>query len=174
MSICFSLWCHLLVKISSTLECFSTPIMLIYTFIYSFAYMNWKIVIFLLIKHGGHSKPPNIATNIRNSITYHNLYMTLKIPLYALVWKLSYDLEREIKFLKHFTVLVRLIGIWSRPKDENVLPEYTSQKIGLDLKISSLITSFHQTQFIWKAKLFGQTFFLQTLVWKTYFLFWQI
>ena len=97
--------------------------------------------------------------------------MTLKIPLYALVWKLSYDLEREIKFLKHFTVLVRLIGIWSRPKDENVLPEYTSQKIGLDLKISSLITSFHQTQFIWKAKLFGQTFFLKTLVWKTYFLF---
>ena len=144
-------------KISSTLECFSTPIMLICTFIYSSAYMNWKIVIFLLIKHScskndiGLSSIRFIAKNIRNSIPYHNLYMTLKIPLYALVWKLSYDLEREIKFLKHFTVLVRLIGIWSRPKDENVLPEYTSQKIGLDLKISSLITSFHQTQFIWKA-----------------------
>ena len=91
------------------------------------------------------------SSNNRNSIPHHIIYTILKIPLYALVWKLSHDLEREIKFLKHFAVLVRLIGIWSRPKDEYVLPEYTSQKIGLDLKISSLITSFHQTQFIWKA-----------------------
>ena len=77
--------------------------------------------------------------------------MTLKIPLNVLVLKLSHDLERKIKFSKHSAVLVRLISIWSRPKDEYVLPEYTSQKIGLDLKISSLITSFHKTQFIWKA-----------------------
>ena len=71
-----------------------------------------------------------------------------EIPLYVLVWKLCHDLERERKVLKAFSVHERLIGIWSRPNDECVVPEYTSQKIGLDLKISSLITSFHQTQFI--------------------------